>query len=460
MVMKKEDLSKLPVSTKQQRIAEIARRKAGEPLTLLHHYIDENWLRAAFQQLRKESAPGVDSQTVLEYRENLEENIKLLLQRAKAGTYKAPPVRRVKIPKPGVRGAFRPLGIPTTGDKVLQKAVVMVLEPIYELEFYDFSFGFRTGKSPHQALEYLWQGIMGKNIQWIIDLDIRSFFDTVKHDILRQLLHKRVRDGVITRLVGKWLKAGILESGNIHYKDEGTPQGGIISPLLSNIYLHEALDKWFVKRVQPKLRWRSLLVRYADDAVLGFESKAEAEAVMQALTRRMKMYGLELHPEKTRLVHFSKPGKSNDRDPNGQETKGDSFDFLGFTHHWGKSVNGYWVVKRKTAGKKFREKMRNMNQWCRKNRHLPIRYQHEKLCQKLKGHYAYYGITGNMRGLQRYLNEVRRVWKKWLCRRSWKARLNWERFQALLDQHCPLPPARVVHSIYAQRNNNSRNRMR
>jgi hypothetical protein len=265
---------------------------------------------------------------------------------------------------------------------------------------------------------------------------------------------------VITRLVGKWLKAGILESGNIHYQDEGTPQGGIISPLLSNIYLHEALDKWFVERVQPKLRWRSLLVRYADDAVLGFESKAEAEAMMQALTRRMKTYGLELHPEKTRLVHFSKPDKTNDRDPNRQETKGDNFDFLGFTHHWGKSVNGYWVVKRKTAGKKFREKMRNMNQWCRKNRHLPIRYQYEKLCQKLKGHYAYYGITGNMRGLQRYLNEVRRIWKKWLCRRSWKVRLNWERYQALLDQHCPLPPARVVHSIYAQRNDKPRNRMR
>lgn len=453
MVMKKEELSKLPVSTKQQRIAKIAQQKRGEALTLLHHYIDEGWLRAAFSQLRKESAPGVDAQTVREYRLNLEGNLKSLLKRAKTGAYKAPPVRRVKIPKAGNEKEYRPLGIPTTEDKVLQKAVQMVLEPIYECEFYEFSHGFRRGKSAHQGLEYLWQGIMGENIQWILDLDIRSFFDTVKHETLRKLLHKRVRDGVITRLIGKWLKAGVLEDGSIHYRDEGTPQGGIISPILSNIYLHEALDKWYVQVVQPRLQGRSLMVRFADDAILGFETKAEAEKVLSALTKRFEKFGMELHPAKTKLVYFGKPGKSssNDNDADGKGPKPGSFDFLGFTHHWGRSKKGYWVVKRKTAGKKFREKLRIMNRWCRQHRHYPIDFQYEKLCQKIKGHYAYYGITGNMRGLQRYRNEVRRIWKKWLCRRSWKKRLNWERFNQFTTQHCPLPPAKVVHSIYLKR---------
>lgn len=463
MVMKKEELSKLPVSTKQHRIAEIAQRKRGEPLTLLHHYIDEKWLRSAFFQLRKESAPGVDGQTVLEYGKSLDSNVKSLLKRAKTGTYKAPAVRRTKIPKPGKKKEFRPLGIPTTEDKVLQKAVLMVLEPVYELEFYGFSYGFRKGKSQHQALDYLWHEIMYKNIQWIIDLDIRKFFDTVKHEILRQLLHKRVRDGVITRLIGKWLKAGVLEDGSIHYSDEGTPQGGIISPMLSNIYLHEALDKWFAQVAQPRLRGRSLIVRFADDVILGVENKAEAEKVLVALTKRMEKYGLELHPEKTRLVCFGRPGKSNDSNSDGNRDrdsdegenkkgpKGRSFDFLGFTHYWGKSLKGKWVVKRKTSSKKLREKLKEVNEWCKKHRHFPISYQYEKLCQKLKGHYAYYGITGNMRGMQRYLDKVKRIWKKWLCRRSWKNKLNWEKFNIFLTQRCPLPPVRVVHSIYGKR---------
>lgn len=460
MVMKKEELSKLPVSTKQQRIAEIARRKRGEPLTLLNHYIDEKWLTTAYSHLRKESAPGVDGQTVLEYGQNLHRNVKSLLKRAKTGTYQAPAVRRTKIPKPGNKKEFRPLGIPTTEDKVLQKAVLMILEPIYEPSFYDFSYGFRKGKSQHQALDYLWQEIMWKNIEWIIDLDIRKFFDTVKHEILRQLLRKRVRDGVITRLVGKWLKAGVLEDGSIHYNDEGTPQGGIISPMLSNIYLHEALDKWYVEVVKPRLRGRSLIVRFADDVILGFESKSEAEKVLRALTRRLEKYGLELHPEKTRLIYFGRPGKhtgtdnesdKDDDEENKKEPKRRSFDFLGFTHYWGKSLKGKWVVKRKTSSKKFREKVRKINEWCKKHRHDPIEYQHKKLSQKLKGHYAYYGITGNMRGMQLYLDKVKRIWKKWLCRRSWKTKLNWEKFNIFLTQRCPLPPVKVVHSIYAKR---------
>jgi group II intron reverse transcriptase/maturase len=317
----------------------------------------------------------------------------------------------------------------------------MVLEPIYELEFYPFSFGFRKGKSTHQALEYLWQEIMGKNVQWIIDLDIRKFFDTVKHDILRKLFCKRVRDGVIVRLIGKWLKAGVLKDGSVQYSDEGTPQGGIISPMLSNIYLHELLDKWYAEVVLKRIRERSIIVRYADDAILGFENKETAEKVLEALKKRFAKFGLELHPEKTRLIYIGKPKPGSGMEPG-------SFDFLGFTHFWGKSFKGNWVIKRKTASKKFREKLIKMNEWCRNNRHIPVKEQHKKLTQKLKGHYGYYGITGNMKGLQRFLNQVRRIWKKWLCRRSWRGnRLNWERFQQMLNEY-PLPPATVVHSIY------------
>lgn len=432
---------RLCLYTKQQRIAKIAKQHRKEPITLLHHYIDEDWLKVAYHSLRKDSAPGIDFQLWEDYGKNLKENIKSLIDRAKSGSYHAPAVRGVEIPKPGSQEK-RPLGIPTIEDKVLQKGALMLLEPIYELEFYPFSFGFRKGKSPHQALEYLWQGIMGNNIQWLIDLDIRKFFDTVKHNILRQLLCKRVRDGVIVRLIGKWLNAGVLKDGSIRYSEEGTPQGGIISPLLSNIYLHEALDKWYAEVVVKRIRERSLMVRYADDVVMGFESRETAEKVLQALKKRFALYGLELHPQKTRLIYIGKPNQSTGAKPG-------SFDFLGFTHYWGKSVNGNWVIKRKTASKKFREKLMKLNEWCRKNMHMPVTEQHEKLTRKLKGHYGYYGITGNMRGLQGYLNQVKKIWKKWLNRRSWRgSRLNWDRFNQMLEEYLPLPPARVVHSIY------------
>jgi len=451
MVMGKQELSRLDVSTKQLRIAEIAKRKKdkSEIITQLHHYMDEDWLRVAFNRLRKESAPGIDARTVRDYSVELKENLKQLLNKAKSGRYIAPPVKRVEIPKPGSTES-RPIGIPTTEDKILQKAVQMLLEPVYEQEFYEFSFGFRTGKSQHQALDYVWKKIMDNGIGWIIDLDIRKFFDTVKHDILRQLLSIRVRDGVITRLIGKWLNAGVLKSRVVSYPEQGTPQGGIISPLLSNIYLHEVLDKWFMEKIRPILKGRSFMVRYADDALLGFENQKEAEYVMRALTKRLSLYGLELHPEKTRLVKFDKQKKDRDNmRPRTPSSSQKVFDFLGFTHYWGKSLKGYWIVKRKTSKKKFKEKLKSMNMWCKRNRHLPLRVQYDKICRKLKGHYAYYGITGNSRSLSKYLNEVTKIWKKWLCRRSWKGyRLNWDRFNQLLDTQYSLPTIKVVHSIY------------
>ena len=447
MVMSKEEISRLDVSTRQQRIARIAKQNSEEPLTLLHHYIDERWLMAAYRELRKESAPGIDEESVKEYFNGIEAKLKKLLEQAKTGKYKAPPVKRVEIPKPGSKET-RPIGIPTTEDKLLQKAIQMLLEPIYEQEFYEFSFGFRPGKSAHQALDYIWKKIMGNNIKWIIDLDIRKFFDTVKHDILQQLLSKRVRDGVVVRLIGKWLNAGVMKNRIISYPGKGTPQGGVVSPILSNVYLHEALDKWYMREVRPRLKRRSFMIRFADDAILGFESRREAEEVLKALAERLAQYGLELHPEKTRLVYFG----MIDSNQSNQPSPG-SFDFLGFTHYWGKSLKGNWIVKRKTSQKKFKEKLKNIKQWCKLNRHLPMREQYEKLGQKLKGHYAYYGITGNARRLSQYRYEVARIWKKWLCRRSKRGyRLNWDRFNKLMNDFFPLPPIKVVHSIYRAAN--------
>ena len=436
----------MSVYTKQHRIAKIAKRYRSEPLTLLHHYIDQEWLRMAFRSLNKKSSPGIDEQTVEDYEEKLDENLESLLERAKSGRYRAPAVRGSEIPKPGSQEK-RPIGVPTTEDKVLQKAVVMVLEPVYELEFYDFSFGFRPGRSQHQALEYLWKGLMDNNIHWVIDLDIRKFFDTMKHETLRELVRIRVRDGVILRLIGKWLKAGVLRDGSISYRDEGTPQGGTISPLLSNIYLHEVLDRWYVEQVWPRLKGRSIIIRYADDAVIGFEDREDGERVMKALQNQFEKYGLRLHPEKTRLIYFARPRCGSRKE--GERKRG-TFDFLGFTHYWARSYKGNWIVRRKTSKKKFAEKMKKMNEWCRRSRHQPLNLQHEKLCQKLKGHYAYYGITGNSMSLQKYQLQVTRIWKKWLCRRSWRGKkLTWEKFNQMLKVHYPLPPPKVVHSIYA-----------
>ena len=445
MIMDKKELSMLDVSTKQLRIARIAKQKKDEVITQLHHYMDVEWLRVAFAELRKDSAPGIDARSVNEYSIKLLENLQRLLEQAKTGKYIAPPVRRVEIPKPG-SSERRPIGIPTTEDKILQKAVQMLLEPVYEQEFYEFSFGFRAGKSAHQALGYIWKKIMDNGIGWIIDLDIRKFFDTVKHDILRQLLSARVRDGVITRLIGKWLNAGVMKDRVVSYPGQGTPQGGIISPLLSNIYLHEALDRWYMEVIRPLLKGQSFMIRYADDALFGFKSRKEAEYVLVALKERLAQFGLELHPDKTRLVKFNRQKTEHGKT---RPPTQDSFDFLGFTHYWGKSLKGYWIVKRKTSRKKYKEKLKGINIWCRENRHLPMRIQYDKLCRKLKGHYAYYGITGNARSLSKYLCEVTRIWKKWLCRRSWKGfRLNWERFNQLLDTRFPLPSVKVVHSIY------------
>jgi RNA-directed DNA polymerase len=321
----------------------------------------------------------------------------------------------------------------------------MVLEAVYEQDFLDCSYGFRPGRSAHQALNALWKGLMDMGGGWVVEVDIERYFDTIDHGRLRSFLDQRVRDGVIRRAIDKWLKAGVLEGGNIEYPDEGTPQGGVISPLLANIYLHEVLDRWFEREVKPRLHGRAMLVRYADDAVLAFQREDDARRVMAVLEKRMARYGLKLHPEKTRLVEFRRPKDGSPRAPGSHPRR--SFDLLGFTHHWGKSRKGYPVVQRKTASNRFSRALNKIAQWCRWHRHRPVAEQHAQLVLKLRGHYAYYGITGNGYALGRFVHEVERVWRHWLDRRSNHAKMNWERF-ARLRKRFPMPPVRVVHSIY------------
>jgi RNA-directed DNA polymerase len=384
----------MTVSTKQQRIAEIARTHRQEALNTLAHHLDHEWLEEAFRRTRKSGAPGVDGQTAAEYEENLSENLDSLLGRAKSGSYQAPPVKRAYIPK-GEGKEPRAIGIPTFEDKLPQRAVVMLLEPI----------------------------------------DRRH---------LRKLPRQRVRDGVIDRLIGKWLKAGVWEDGSRHRPEEGTPQGGVISPLLANICLHEALDQWFEEEVKPRMKGRAFLIRYADDFVLGFEVEEDADRVMEALPRRLERFGLAIQEAKTRKVDFRGPGR-----PGGKaDDRRDSFDFLGFTHYWGKSRKGRWVVRRKTARDRLRRSLQAIARWCRAHRHDPVRGQHADLTAKMRGHYSYYGVTFNSRALDRYAYQVRRLWRKWLHRRGRKKAMPWDRFQRLLERY-PLPQPRISHSVPA-----------
>ena len=435
------------VSTRLERIAKLARETPDVALTTLAHHIDIGWLHEAYRRTRKDGATGVDRQTADEYAANLEDNLRSLLDRAKSGTYRAPPVRRVHIPK-GSGAETRPIGIPTFEDKVLQRAVAMVLEAVYEQDFLDCSYGFRPGRSAHQALDALWKQTMRTAGGWVLEVDVRKFFDTMDHGHIREILRRRVLDGVLLRLIGKWLNAGVLEDGGITYPDAGSPQGGVVSPIIANIYLHEVLDVWFDRDVKPRLSSGAALVRYADDAVLFFANEQDARKVMAVLPKRFEKYGLTLHPEKTRLVEFRRPDK---RDPpdGGPPRQPGTFDLLGFTHFWGKSRTGKWVVKRSTAKDRFRRALARVAAWCRWHRHDDVREQQLTLASRLRGHYGYYGITGNSRALSRFWHEVQGVWRKWLNRRSQNAGMTWERMQRLMKRY-PLPTPRIVHSALAR----------
>jgi len=441
-----ETSSSETVSTRLQRVAELARKAPDMVLTTLAHHIDIDFLREAWHRTRKDGAPGVDGTTAEEYEAGLEGNLRSLLTRFHTGTYRAPPVRRTHIPK-GDGKKTRPIGIPTLEDKVLQRAVVMVLEAVYEQDFLRCSYGFRPNRSAHQALQALRDGLMEVHGGWVLELDIQSFFDTLVHGHVRTFLDKRVRDGVIRRTIDKWLKAGVMEEGQLSYPDSGSPQGGVISPMLANIYLHEVLDLWFEQEVKPRMRGRTMLVRYADDAAMVFEREDDAQRVLAVLPKRFGKYGLTLHPEKTRLLDFRRPGNRPRDDGTVPPGPPGSFQMLGFTHYWTLSRRGFWVVKQKTDAKRFSRALRALNQWCRTARHLPAWWQSERLGLKLRGHFAYYGVTGNGDALDRFRRSVIRIWRKWLSRRSQRGYVNWDQMNSVLA-HYPLPAVRVVHSVY------------
>jgi RNA-directed DNA polymerase len=425
-------------STKLKRIAELAKKAPTMAFTTLAHHIDVDFLSVAWALTRKDGATGIDGQTADSYEKNLEGNLQSLLERFKSGTYKAPPVKRVYIPKNDGKSR-RPIGVPTFEDKVLQRAVTMVLEAVYEQDFRACSYGFRPGRSAHQALEALWKGLMPMNGGTVLELDIQNFFGSLDHTHLRNFLDQRIRDGVLRRAIDKWLKAGVLEDGVVHYPESGSPQGGVVSPILSQIFLHEVLDVWFEDVVKPRLKGPAFLIRYADDAVLAFAHEEDAKRVMEVLPKRFEKYGLTLHPEKTRLVHFRRPPKGDDRGPGPG-----SFDFLGFTHYWGTSRKGYRVVRIKTARSRLTRAAKTIRAWLSRNLHLPIDDQHMALSQKLKGHYGYYGVSGNLSALWSFRRLVERAWRLWLDRRSQKAKMTWPRFKRLLSRYL-LPDPRIVH---------------
>jgi group II intron reverse transcriptase/maturase len=432
-----EPLNSGTISTRIQRIAELARNHPERSFRSIHHAIDIDWLREAHRQTRKSGAAGVDAQTAADYATDLEGNLERLLGRFKTGSYRAPNLRRVHIPKG--EGKTRPIGIPTFEDKVLQTALKMLLEALYEQDFLDCSYGFRPGRSAHDALDALWKSAMTMGGAWVVEVDIASFFDTIDHGHLRAFLDRRVTDGVIRRVLHKWLKAGVLEEGRVHRPTTGTPQGGVISPVLANIYLHEVLDTWFTAEAQPRLRGRAQLIRYADDFVVVCEREEDARRMLDVLPKRFARFGLRLHPDKTRLVRFERPS--------GHGPRPSTFDFLGFTHYWGKSRRGSSIVKRKTARSRLCRSIRKVWLWCRAHRHDPLREQQATLAAKLRGHFGYFGITGNARALGSFYQGVLCAWRAWLDRRGGRKRMSWERFARLVASY-PLPPPRVARSIY------------
>ena len=433
-----ETLSSQPVSTRLQRIAEQAKARPELVFTTLAHLIDVELLREAYKRTRKDSSPGVDGVTAKEYGADLEANLHNLHERLRKQQYYAPPVKRAYLEKED--GSKRPIGMPVFESKVVERAVVMLLEAVYEQDFYDCSYGFRPGRSQHQALSALRNQCAWQNIKMVVDGDVSGCFDNIPKSPLLEVIQQRVNDGGILRLIGKWLNAGVLDGEELFYPEKGTPQGSVISPLLANIYLHEVLDQWFERDVKPRMAGRCYLIRFADDFIIGCELESDAQRLMAVLPKRFGRYGLTIHPTKTKLVKFGRPKLQDDGKGNG------TFDFLGFTHYWARGRKGTWVVKRKTAAKRLRRAGKRVWQWCQYHRHDPVREQCKTLSAKLRGHYQYYGIRSNYASLHVYYEHVQRAWRSWLDRRGGKKRMTIARFTKLLTIF-QLPPPRIVHQI-------------
>ena len=427
------------MSSALERIGEVARRdKKVRFTTLMHHVYDLDTLRGAYFSLKRDAAPGVDGQTWQEYGEQLEENLKDLSARLKRGAYRAEPVRRVLIPKSD--GGMRPLGVTTLEDKIAQRAVVDVLNPIYEADFLGFSYGFRPGRGQHDALDALYVAITERSVNWALDLDIREFFTTINHEWLVKFVEHRIADRRIVRLIQKWLRAGVLEDGQTTQSVVGTPQGGVISPLLANIYLHYVLDLW-AQAWRRQAQGDVIIVRYADDGVVGFQHEAEARRFWADLAERFAKFGLALHPAKTRLLEFGRRA-AEDRKRNGRG-KLESFDFLGFTHVCGKTRKGRFAVLRRTSRKRLRRKLGEIKIELRSRLHVPVPEVGKWLGAVLRGHFNYYGVPMNSAALGSFRYHVSWLWSRALRRRSQKTRLTWERMGRLVARYLPL--ARITH---------------
>ena len=429
------------ISPKLLEVAERAKQPDAR-FYALAYLIDENALQRAFKRLRNNAAVGVDGITKQEYGENLADNLRDLHGRMKAGKYRHQPLKRVHIPKGN--GKTRPIGISATEDKIVQNALREVLEIVYEPIFYDCSYGFRPGRSAHDAVRFLNNEAGKGKISWVLEADIESFFDSIDRQMLQEMLQERVPDGSIKRLVGKCLKVGVLENTELSWEETGTTQGSSLSPLLGNIYLNTVLDEWFETSVKPRLEGAASLVRFADDFIMTFEHRKDAERVLAVLSQRLSKFGLKLHPEKTRLVPFSRPN------PKDEVKKGPgTFDFRGFTFYWEQSRKGGWMLGTKTRRKSINAFMQDIREWCRRHRHSPVKVQHRMLKSKLNGHYNYFGVNGNHKCLQSVNYHTACVWGKWLRRRSHKARkLTWEKFFGTFLKHYPLPHTRLRVRIW------------
>jgi RNA-directed DNA polymerase len=422
------------------RIGQRAKEEPKEQFTNLLSHIKVPLLTEAFRRLRKQAAPGVDGVRWGEYSERLGERLADLQDRIQRGGYHPQPVRRAHIPKGD--GRTRPLGIPAIEDKVVQEAVRMLLEPIYEAEFLGFSYGFRLGRSQHDALDALATAIVRHKVNWVLDADIRSFFDTIDHGWMQRFLEHRIGDRRLVRLLMKMVRAGVMEDGELHDTERGAPQGGNVSPLLSNVYLHYVLDLWAQAWRRKQARGEMYVVRYADDFVMGFQFEEDAQAMRAALAERLAEFGLELHPDKTRMLEFGRFARE-DRERRGL-ARPETFEFLGFVHIASVDRRGKFQLRRRTSRKKRRAKLARLREEIWRRRHAPVVEQHKWLSSVLGGHYRYYGVPTNHRAMRSFRREVEWTWHRALQRRSQRAHWDHARYQRH-EQLFPLPPARILH---------------
>lgn len=430
------------MQTKLNLISEIVRRDDRCKIDNVAYLLNEANLRECFEMLKKGKATGTDGVGIEEYEKALDDNLKDLVGRMKRQAYRPQPVRRTYIPK--ANGKLRPLGIPSTEDKIVQKGIARILEAIYEGEFLDFSYGFRPGKNCHQALEKLNAVIMAKPINYVIDADIKGFFDNVSHSWMGKFLGNRISDPNLLRLIARFLKNGYMEEGKVFESDKGTPQGGIVSPILANIYLHYALDLWVERVVKPRCRGVVEIVRYADDFVICVQYKDEAEKILEVLRKRLGKFNLELAEDKTRIIEFGRFARTNAK---ARGRKPETFNFLGFTHFTDVSRKGFFKLGRKTERKKMTAKLKEMNLWLKSMRHVPAKEWWPVLKAKLEGHFRYYGVSGNSQSIRIYKYLTVRLVFKWMNRRSQKKSKDWSAFSMYLKHHM-LPKPQIHYSLY------------